>query len=359
MTNNKPSYYYDPSVPTSFGPKSKRLPSDWWLTSRTYTLHKPVRYNFPTRPTITSAANSQYQADLMIMDKYRRKNRDFGYILVVIDVFSRFVWAYPVENKTGPKLAAAFQNLFLTNIPFSIQTDDGKEFFNSHVRKLFDKYKVRLFSVKSQFKASMAERVIRTLKERLWRYFTYSGDYVWIKVLPQLVQSYNNTPHSSLPNGITPFQAMDKYNWHRVWKHQQNSRALPPRHKPKFKMSDAVRISKSKGVFTKGYKPGWSEELFYIHQINDKMFPTTYKIRDYEGKVIEGSFYEPELQKVVDTGEYTVERVIKRGKDGRYLVKFYDSPKLYHVSQLKNISQKEINNFGVIFITLKDGKSLF
>ena len=79
------------------------------------------------------------------------------------------------------------------------------------MKKLLKKHKVTLFSVKSQFKASMAERVIRTIKTRMWRYFTYKGNYKWLHVLPQLVSSYHDTIHSSIKT--TPNEAAQPEHW--------------------------------------------------------------------------------------------------------------------------------------------------
>ena len=212
-------YYYKPRIPFSFGPKkTSRLPNDWWQKSRVYTLHRPIRHRFPTRPTLTSAPNMQFQADLMDLQKFKRQNKGFAYILVVIDIFSRKLFAFPLKNKLGKSVTAAFEKLFRQHTkPAYLQTDDGTEFFNSNLQKLLKKHNVKLFSVKSQFKAALAERVIRTVKTRLWRYFTHKGSYQWLKVLPDLISSYNDTPHTSLPGKLTPNQAAEKDNWSAVW----------------------------------------------------------------------------------------------------------------------------------------------
>lgn len=221
-------YYYNPASIFSFGRKTGKLPPQWWKQSRVYTLHKPVRRHFPTRKTLSSTSHMQYQADLIEMIPFARENRGFKYILVVIDIFSRQLWAFPLKNKTGPEVANAFSHLFQQKSPMYLQTDHGKEFHNSHVRRLLTKKKVKLFSTNAPFKASMAERVNRTLKSRLWKYFTFAGNHKWHDVLQDFVDSYNNTPHRSLPFSnssikihMTPMEATDKKNWHTIWQHQE------------------------------------------------------------------------------------------------------------------------------------------
>ena len=291
-------YYYKPCIPYSFGPKkTSRLPNVWWQNSRAYTLHKPVKRRFPTRATLTSAPNVQYQADLMDMQKYKRQNNGNVYILVIIDVFSRKLFTFPLKNKCGKTVVTAFEKLFHNkNIPMNLQTDDGREFFNFHMQNLLKKHNVNHFSVQSQFKASLAERVIRTVKTRLWRYFTYKGSYQWLKVLPELVMSYNDTPHSSLPDKMSPNEAFDQENWSNVWDNQEKRFAKAKQ--AKFHEGDHVRISRYKGIFDKGYLPSWSEEVFQVVSTDSRASPVMYQIKDFEDKFIQGKFYTEELQKV-------------------------------------------------------------
>ena len=78
-------------------------------------------------------------------------------------------------------------------------------------------------------------------------------------------------------------------------------------------MGDQVRISKSKNVFEKGYLPNWTEEVFTVDSINTKHEPIQYKLKDYSGQVIEGSFYRHELQPIiVDDDTFLVEKVLRR-----------------------------------------------
>ena len=89
-------------------------------------------------------------------------------------------------------------------------TDSGTEFFNSAVNKVVDKYGINHYksNPKTKFKASLVERVIRTLKTRIFRYFQATGKTKWVDVLDQFVENYNKTPHSI--TGLAPNDVNEK-----------------------------------------------------------------------------------------------------------------------------------------------------
>ena len=167
--------------------------------------------------------------------------------------------------------------------------DKGKEFYNKDVKDL-----IKLYSTENEEKSSVVDRWIRTMKEKIWKYFTANSTNIYINVLPDLVREYNNTRHSSIK--MTTIKASKKENEDRVW------RNLYPNHleikdiKPKFSVGDKVRISKKKKTFEKGYTTRWREEIFTIVEVK-RTSPVTYKTADLNGKEITGTFYEPELQK--------------------------------------------------------------
>ena len=164
--------------------------------------------------------------------------------------------------------------------------------------------------MKKSFNISVVERWIRTMKEKIWKYFTANSTNHYINVLSDLVKEYNNTRHSSLK--MTPVKASKKENELDVW------RNLYPEHleiydiNPKFSVGDKVRISKMKKTFEKGYTTRRTEEIFTIVEVK-RTQPPTYKIADLNGEEIKGSFYEPELQKT-NQEIFRIEKVIKRGK---------------------------------------------
>ena len=183
--------------------------------------------------------------------------------------------------------------------------DTGKEFYNKDVKEL-----IELYSTENEEKSSVVERWIRTMKEKVWKYFTDNNTRVYLDILPDLVEDYNNTRHSCIK--MTLVEGSKKKNELRVW------RNLYPKHleirdiKPKFSIGDKVRISKKKKTFEKGYTTRWTEEIFTIAKVKHTS-PVTYKIADLNGEEIQGTFYEPELQKTSQQ-LFRIEKVIKRGK---------------------------------------------
>ena len=183
--------------------------------------------------------------------------------------------------------------------------DKGKEFYNKDVKDL-----IELYSTENEEKSSVVERWIRTMKEKMWKYFSANSTNVYLNQLSDLVKEYNNTRHSSIK--MTPVKASKKENELTVW------RNLYPEHleirdiNPKFSVEDKVRISKKKKTFEKGYTTRWTEEIFTIVEVKHTS-PPTYKIVDLNGEEVKGTFYEPELQKTSQE-LCRIEKVIKRGK---------------------------------------------
>ena len=201
--------YYDVKNSLSFGGKRammKKFPSkkvnDWIRKEMTYSLHKPIRRRFPTRSYRSAGVNYLWQMDLMEMIPFSKVNKGYKYILVCIDVFSRFVRALPTKNKSGKEVCSKIEQMLenCSQIPIHIQTDYGKEFYNVNVQGLFKRHKINHYSVDSQFKAAIVERFNRTLREKMNRYFTYTGRKVWYNVLDELIEGYNNSEHRGIYN---------------------------------------------------------------------------------------------------------------------------------------------------------------
>lgn len=298
----------------------------WLKKQRTYTTHKQVRRNFPTRPYVTRGLDHQWQADLVEMKPFAKENQGYHYLLTVIDMLSRYAMARPLKRKTPEEIIAAFKSIFAKEKrkPHFLQTDEGMEFEARNVRAFFAQRGVEQFSVKSQFKAAMVERFNRTLKTKMWRVFTHRGNYRWLELLQPLIDAYNRTKHRIL--GRAPIEVTN-VNETEVWLHLYGKLKKPrPNQKTSFKVGDRVRISKVKGLFEKGYRPNWSEEILTVHSINRKYFPITYQLRDYKNEIIRGSFYSYELQAVDDSDQvYTIERILRTrgyGPNKEYLVKW-------------------------------------
>ena len=246
------------------------------------------------------------------MSALSKYNDGINFLLLVIDTFSKYGWIIPLKNKEGKTVANALKTIFEERKPEKLWVDKGTEFYDKNVRGL-----VELYSTENEEKGSIVERWIRTMKEKMWKYFTDNNTYTYIDILPDLVEDYNNTVHSSTK--LTPVEASNKKNELTVWRN-----LYPDRYKihdltPKFSVGDKVRLSKKKKTFEKGYTTRWTEEIFTITEIQNTD-PITYKIEDLQGEKIKGTFYEPELQKT-EQQIFRIEKVIKKEK-GKSLVKW-------------------------------------
>ena len=275
-------------------------------------LHKPVKRKFKKRKVLVSGIDKIWAADLADMKAFKDYNDGYTFLLLVIDTFSKYGWIVPLKNKKGETVAEALKNIFEKRKPEKLWTDKGTEFKNKDVKKL-----IELYSTENEEKSSIVERWIRTMKEKMWKYFTDNNTYNYMNVLPDLVKDYNNTVHSSIK--MTPIDASKKKNELTVWRNLYPDRFKTNRLTPKFSVGDKVRITKKKKVFEKGYTTRWTEEIFMIKEIRDTN-PITYKIEDLEKKEIVGTFYEPELQKTEEQ-LYKIEKIIKKDKN-KSLVKW-------------------------------------
>ena len=339
MNKRLKDIYYDPKHPAGYASATKlskesgisiKKVEQWLRAQPTYTLHRMARKTYPTRKYIVHDIDEQWQADLADVSLVATQNKGYRFLLTVIDIFSRYAWARPLMTKSGKEVAAAFDDIFKKGrIPCRVQTDQGREFENREVALLFQRHDIELFSVKSAYKAAIVERFNRTLKTKLWRYFTMSLKEKWTDVLQDVVDSYNNSVHRTI--GLRPIDVSAENVSELRERMYSNKKGKAWKEKANFKVGDIVRISKVKSVFAKGYLPNWTEEVFTVASINTKYSPVTYKLKDYQGEIIEGSFYQHEIQKIILNQEdtYLLEKVIrtqKRGNEMWCLVKWRGYP---------------------------------
>ena len=164
-----------------------------------------------------------------------------------------------------------------------------------------------MYSIHNEGKFVVAERFIRTLKTKIYKYMTSVSKNVYIDKLDDLVGEYNNTYHRTIR-----MKSVDvKDNTYIGFKKEVNDKDS------KFKVGDHIRISKYRNIFAKGYTPNWSEEVFVVSKIKNTV-PWTYVINDLNGEEIVGTFYENELQKI-NKKELRIEKVIWRKGDKLYV----------------------------------------
>lgn len=311
------------------GKISKKKIQKWLSGVDSYTLHKPVRRNFPTNRVIVYSKDQQWQTDLVDLISLQKHNQGFRYLLTCIDILSKYAWAIPLKTKRGEEIVKAFRSIFSTRKPKFLQSDAGKEFKNRLFQRFLKQEGVRFFTTNNNTKASVVERFNRTLKTKMWKYFTHNHTYRYLDVLDQLLYSYNHTYHSSIkraPVEVTRENESDV--WFTLYGDMEDVKRKPC----VFQAGDVVRVSKQKLTFEKGYETNWTEELFVVTECVARD-PPVYRIKDLLDEPIQGTFYPQELQKVKMKDTYTIEKILKKRTRKRrmeYFVKFKGYPNKFN-----------------------------
>ena len=187
---------------------SRKEVAKWLETQEAYTLHKRLLKKFPRNKVITQGIDDLWQIDLADMQNIAKFNKNYRYLVTCIDVFSKFSWVEPIKNKQADTFLEAFKKIINSGNrkPNRLQSDQGTEFINEKFKKYLNDIDVQHYFVNSELKASVVERFNRTIKEKIYRYFTLKNTYNFIDVLSDLVGSYNSSYHRSIqtsPNLVT------------------------------------------------------------------------------------------------------------------------------------------------------------
>ena len=210
-------------------------------------------------------------------------NKGFRFLLCVIDIFSKYTWVVPLKDKKGVSIVNAFPKIVddSNRKPNKTWVDKGNEFYNSFFKLCLKDHDIETYSIHNEGKSVVAERFIRTLKTKIYKYMTSVSKNVYIDKLDDIVGGYNNTYHTTIK--MKPTDVKD--NTYIDFKKEVNVRDS------KFKVGDHVRVSKYKNIFDKEYTPNCSEEVFVVSKIKDTV-QWTYVINDLNGEEIIGTFYE-------------------------------------------------------------------
>lgn len=300
--------YFDPSNASSFSnPKSffdtvhknhnvtLNEIKNWLQSKNAYTLFKRTVHRFPRLKTLTNHVDEQWQADLLDISWYAEHNSDTKYLLVVIDLFSRYAWAQPIKNKSGETVSKAMHKILKKRRPEKLQTDQGKEFKNHHFKKLMNDYNINFFTTTdAAVKCAIVERFNRTLRSRIYRYMYHYNTFKYVNKLQSILNGYNASVHRSIK--IAP-KDVNSENEATIALHQ---REIPRVVKDKHKDVEYVRLAIKKNLFDKGSTKNWTSEVFQI--VERKKTPTTYiyRLKDLNGEDITSIFYPDELNPVVN-----------------------------------------------------------
>ena len=225
----------------------------------------------------SSFKDNIWGADLADTQLISKHNKGIRYRLCVIDLFSKYAWVVPLKDKKGVSIVNAFQSTLKKSNrkPNKIWVDQGSEFYNNVFKKSLKNNDISMYSTYNEGKSIVAQRFIRTLKNKIYKHMTTISKNVYFDVLDDTVNIYNNTYHKTIK--MKPADVGD--NSFAEYNEESNEKD------PKFKLGDHVRIPTFKNLFAKGYTPNWSEEIFFVKKIKNAV-PWIYIINGLNGEEI-------------------------------------------------------------------------
>ena len=233
---------------------------------------KPPLRNYPTNKIIYNHADEIWSIDLADMIDYKiSNNKGFRYIFIVIDNFSKYLWTIPLKNKYSQTITNEFSNILITSKrkPLKLESDRGTEFYNSIFQNFLKSKNIQHYSRFTDKGPSIAERVIRTVRNLLKKPVFEKGRADWLSELPSVIKQYNNTIHHSIK--MTPIQASKKINEKLVFSNLRDDRV---KRQPKYKLGQLVRTADIKRVFSKGDSTNYSYKLYTITEVIHDAIPS-------------------------------------------------------------------------------------
>ena len=198
-------------------------------------------------------------------------NKSYRYIFIVIDSFSKYLWAIPLKNKHSQTITNEFSNILSTSKrkPLKIESDRGTEFYNNVFQNFLKAKNIQHYSRYTDKGRSIAERVIRTLRSLLKKPVFEKGKADWLSELSPVIKKYNNTIHHSIK--MTPNRAGKKSNEKKVFDNLRDDRE---KQQPNYKLGQLVPTADIKRVFSKGDSTNWSYKLYTITEVIHDSIPS-------------------------------------------------------------------------------------
>ena len=300
-----------------------------------YTLHREYKQPKPYNPIYVKRRRELVQADLIDISSLATENDGTRFLLLIIDVMTKFVWLFPIQDKRKGTMKRAMTRWLneIDVVPKKLVTDQGLEFRNRPVQELLQSRGVEWQAALGTLKAQVAERANKSIQILIFKHLTENETLRYADVLQRLVDTYNKRGHRTL-EGMSPEEADKPENERRVrgifasryGKMEQYRKTKLP-----FAVGDIVRIKIEAKKITRdsrAYSQQFKGEMFEIYRINRTLPIATYYLKSLDdGERILGSFYAQEIQRVRGN-IYKVERVIRqrraRGGGIEYLVKWKD-----------------------------------
>jgi hypothetical protein len=282
---------------------------------RAYTLHREVKKVRKHNPFFIYFKRQQIQMDLIDISSLKKWNDGITFLLVAIDCATKKAWCRALLNKSATTTLRSIKLIIneMDTPPKSLFFDKGREFINRQVREAMHDLGIKIYHPNSELKAAIAERFNRTLQDLIFKYLTHNETNRYIDVLHSLLETYNSRGHRTL-SYMSPNEAdLDTSKNHviSVLNHYY-TQFTRKKVRTRFKVGDVVRVAKMKSPFYRGYNERFSRDLYEVVNVHRRMPIPTFVLKSLDTEeVVEGRFYNNELQKVL--GDiYRIEKVLKK-----------------------------------------------
>ena len=288
-----------------------------------YTLLKPEKKTNIHTPTLSFYVGDLIQADLFYVDRLAEYNKGVKYILSCICVHSKFAYLETMITKsaqeTKEKLSLIIERM--PKKPNAFAFDLGKEFKNEIVENFLKNLSIKTFFTLAENKCAVVEKFQRTFQKSLYTYLVEKETFIYIDVLEDLLNNYNNTIHTTIK--MTPAQALIPSN--KILLEEAHAEIKTKRRlekvRPLYKKNQRVRVSLKKNKFTRSYDVSNSYEQYIIHQIlTDRIVPF-YILKDWKNRILTGKFLQSQLQPV-NIDKHRGTPIKERTKNGKKQILF-------------------------------------
>ena len=276
-----------------------------------------------------------FQSDVVFFTRPElvEANNGYKYLFTTIDVFTKMAWVYPMKENKCAVVMECFKDILSKSgdKPERLNTDRGSELICKKFATFLKEENIHHYLSYSLRKCPVVERFNLTIQRLLYKIMKQNNSYQWTKFIDQAMKIYLNRKHRTIK--MSPLEAEKDENepivrrtyWLRYLKAGKKKR------KPKFSVGDSVRIFKERGTFHRGYMEDFTEEIFTISNVLTNLPVPRYRIKEYNGDVVVGSFFEDELVRYDPPEFYQIEVIKTRGKGKKkeYFVHYKGWPNTY------------------------------
>lgn len=330
------------------GKQSKAKVDEALKNSDIYTRYFPYRRPKKYSPIYVDNKRELWQSDLIAFTnkEYADENDGYLYLFATIDVFSKYAWVYKLKNKECKTVMECFKDL-LTKCgkkPQRIQTDRGNEFVCKNFKKFLKEKNIHHYVSFSDRKCPVIERFNLTIQMLLYKIIDQNNTLRWIDHIDTAMKIYLNRKHRTI--GMSPTAAelpknesIVRQNLYKYFFQKRNTYQ-----KPKYKVGDTVRVWKYRRNFQRGYDAKFTTEHFTISKVLTNLPVVRYKIKDFNGDEILGSYFQEELVPYNEPELYKTIVLDKkgRGKNEMFLIKYLGWDDKYNrwvkASELTNLN---------------------